>query len=199
MLEATNNLAGVPNNFTGFVESLGVVSFEAAHAMRNNSVEGYHWKELPGLGRTLSGVTPWPREADQGNFSAGAGPSLEYDFLLLNNQTNVTVVTRLSPSLNAYGADRPLAFALQVNSEPIQTSYFIPPDVTPGGEPAPWGGLNGFAANVIVSVNMTFNVSVGAQTLKLFMIEPAVVVQKFDIDTGNLQASYLGPTESVFI
>lgn len=54
-----------------------------------------------------------------------------------------------------------------MNSEPIQTSYFIPPDVTPGGEPAPWGGLNGFAANVIVSVNMTFNVSPGAQTLKV--------------------------------
>lgn len=89
--------------------------------------------------------------------------------MLLNNQTNVTVVTHLSPSLNAYGADRPLAFALQVNSEPIQTSYFIPPDVTPGGEPAPWGGLNGFAANVIVSVNMTFNVSSGAQTLKVII------------------------------
>lgn len=60
----------------GFVESLGVVSFEAAHAIRNNSVDGFYWRELPGYGRTLSGITPWPREAVQGNFSAGAGPSL---------------------------------------------------------------------------------------------------------------------------
>ncbi|KAJ3733166.1 hypothetical protein DFJ43DRAFT_995830 [Lentinula guzmanii] len=200
MVQAQNTKEQVPSNFTGFVESMGVVSFEAAHAIRNTSVADIFWKELPGLGRTLSGVTPWPRDGDNGaNFSAGTGPSLEYDFFIVSNRTNITVVTQLSPSLNANGADRPLAFALQVGSDPIQSSYFIPPDVAPGAEPAPWSGLDGFAANVIVSVNMTFNVTPGAQTLKLFMIEPAVVVQKFDIDTGNLQSSYLGPTESVFV
>ncbi|KAF5381526.1 hypothetical protein D9757_008168 [Collybiopsis confluens] len=203
MIQAQNTKRDLLSNFTGFVEStaLGVVSFEAAHASRNTSASGIFWKELPGLGRTLSGITPWPRDGDNGaNFTAGSGPSIEYDFFVLSNRTNITVVTRLSPSLNANGADRPLGFALQVGSEPIQTSYFIPPDASPGGEPTAWGGLDGFAANVIVSVNMTFNVTApGAQTLKLFMIEPAVVVQKFDIDTGNLQPSYLGPTESVFV
>ncbi|KAJ4484122.1 hypothetical protein C8J55DRAFT_535358 [Lentinula edodes] len=200
MVQTQNTEQQVPSNFTGFVESMGVVSFEAAHAIRNSSVADIFWKELPGLGRTLSGVTPWPRDGNNGaNFSAGAGPSLEYDFFVVSNRTNITVVTRLSPSLNANGADRPLAFALQVGSEPIQISYFIPPDVAPGAEPAPWSGLDGFAANVIVSVNMTFDITPGAQTLKLFMIEPAVVVQKFDIDTGNLQPSYLGPIESIFV
>ncbi|KIK66278.1 glycoside hydrolase family 115 protein [Collybiopsis luxurians FD-317 M1] len=201
-IEAQNTKQNVPSNFTGFVEStgLGVVSFEAAHASRNTSVSGIFWKNLPGLGRTLSGITPWPRDGDNGaNFTAGTGPSIEYDFFVLSNRTNITVVTRLSPSLNANGDDRPLGFALQVGSEPIQTSYFIPPDATPGGEPVAWAGRDGFAANVIVSVNMTFNITPGPQTMKLFMIEPAVVVQKFDIDTGNLQYSYLGPTESVFV
>ncbi len=47
---------------------------EAVHASRNNSVDDISWKELPGIGRTVSGVTPWPR-AD-GNFTAGEGPSL---------------------------------------------------------------------------------------------------------------------------
>ncbi|KAF9074379.1 glycoside hydrolase family 115 protein [Rhodocollybia butyracea] len=150
MVEAQNTLPQVPSDFTGqslricFVESssLGVVSFEAAHFARNTSVAGISWKVLPGLGRTLSSITPWPRDGDNGaNFSAGTGPSVEYDFFVVSNITNLTVVTRLSPSLNANGPDRPLAYALQLNSQPIQTSYFIPPDSTPGGEPLAWGAL----------------------------------------------------------
>lgn len=62
---------------TGFIESGGAIAFEAEHATRNNSVEGMFWKVLPGLGRTLSGVTPWPRLGNNdNNFTAGAGPSL---------------------------------------------------------------------------------------------------------------------------
>lgn len=58
----------------GFVEGDGVVSMEAAHATRNTTVDGISWKNFPGLGRTLSGVTPWPR-SDQA-FDVGTGPTL---------------------------------------------------------------------------------------------------------------------------
>ena len=60
----------------GFVEGDGTVSIEAAHASRNTSVQGITWIEMPGLGKTLSGVTPWPRGGDELNFTAGAGPSM---------------------------------------------------------------------------------------------------------------------------
>lgn len=52
------------------------MSIEAAHASRNTSVDGITWVELPGYGRTLSGVTPWPRGGSEQNFTAGTGPSL---------------------------------------------------------------------------------------------------------------------------
>lgn len=86
---ASNTKLSVPSDFTGefklceegksersigFVESGGVVSFEAAHAARNTSVDEISWKELPGAGRTHSGVTPWPR--GDANYTVGAGPSL---------------------------------------------------------------------------------------------------------------------------
>jgi hypothetical protein len=59
----------------GFVEGDGVVSIEAAHSSRKSTVEGITWTELPGYGKTLSAVTPWPRTAyNDGNFAAGAGP-----------------------------------------------------------------------------------------------------------------------------
>ena len=40
-------------------------------------MEGVTWRELPGYGKTLSGVTPLPRSGNGGaNFSVGEGPSL---------------------------------------------------------------------------------------------------------------------------
>ena len=59
-----------------FVESDGAVSIEAAHAAWNTSVQGLTWVNIPGLGKTGSGVTPWPRGGKELNFTAGAGPSM---------------------------------------------------------------------------------------------------------------------------
>ena len=64
------------NGRVGFVEGDGVVSIEAGHASRNTSVDGLTWTEIGGLGRTLSGVTPWPRGGEELNFTAGTGPSM---------------------------------------------------------------------------------------------------------------------------
>lgn len=62
---------------SGFVEGDGGISVEAAHATRNISVSGVTWTELPGYGKTFSGVTPWPRTGNNGNnFTVGNGPSL---------------------------------------------------------------------------------------------------------------------------
>lgn len=63
-------------NHEGFVEGDGGVSIEAAHASRNTSVDGLSWVELPGYGRTLSAITPWPRGGDERNFTVGTGPSM---------------------------------------------------------------------------------------------------------------------------
>lgn len=58
----------------GFIQGDGFVSIEAAHAMRNTSVNGVTWKNLPRYGKTLSAVTPWPRTDEV--FDVGTGPTL---------------------------------------------------------------------------------------------------------------------------
>lgn len=58
----------------GFVEGTGVISIEAAHASRKTTVQGISWTEIPGLGRTLSALTPMP--LGDTTFAAGAGPTL---------------------------------------------------------------------------------------------------------------------------
>jgi hypothetical protein len=202
---------------TGFVEGDGFISIEAAHATRNTTVGEVTWTEIPNYGRTLSGVTPWPRLGNnEANYTAGDGPSLEYDFYNFNTPHqagNLSVTVYVSPSANAFGDDRPLALALQVDDGTPQTTYFMPP-AAPGNEPPQW---NDFVANSIVPIPGNFTAWPGAHTLKLWMIEPAVVVQKIVIgalplsgicgegltvsvvDTGGLLPSYLGPPESVAV
>lgn len=93
---------------------------------------------------------------------------------------NLSVITYVSPSLNANGMDRPLGFAIGIDSQ-FESSYFIPPSA-PGQLPAAWDGVDGFVANASIQVVNTFSgISPGMHTLKLSMIEPAVVVQKIVI------------------
>ncbi|KAG6820068.1 hypothetical protein H0H93_005692 [Arthromyces matolae] len=191
----------LPSSFKGFVEGAGVISMEAAHVARNTSVSGVYWKTLPRYGRTLSALTTWPHLGDnEGNFTVGAGPSVEYDFYNFNTigeSGNLTVTTFVNPSFNAGEKDRPIGFAVQLDSQAPQPLYFFPP-ATPGGYPAAWGGNDGFAANNIISVVASFTgVSAGAHTLKIEMIEPSVVVEKIVINAGGLLPSYLGPPESI--
>ncbi|KAI0262821.1 hypothetical protein BC834DRAFT_971882 [Gloeopeniophorella convolvens] len=195
------NHTAVPSDFKGFVEGDGGISIEAAHATRNTTVGEVAWMEIPNYGRTLSGVTPWPRLGNnEANYTAGSGPNLQYDFFNFNTDQsgNVNVTVLVSPTLNAMGDDRPVALGVQVDSQTPQTTYFIPL-ATPGNEPPQWDTDDGWVANSIVSINGTFSAPPGKHTLTLWMIEPAVIVQKIVIDTGGVQQSYLGPPESIIV
>ncbi|EJD06971.1 uncharacterized protein FOMMEDRAFT_131740 [Fomitiporia mediterranea MF3/22] len=189
-----------PSSFHGFVEGDGGISIEAAHASRNTSVAGITWTEIPDYGKTLSGVTPWPRSGNNfNNFTAGSGPSIEYDFYNFNTiggNGTVSANVLVSPTLNFMGPDRPIKIAVQMDNQSPQTVAFIPP-APPGQLPAQWDGNDGFVANAAVSVLTNWTAPPGAHTLKLWMVEPAVIVQKIVIDTGGVRPSYLGPPESV--
>ncbi|KAG6872327.1 hypothetical protein C0995_010748 [Termitomyces sp. Mi166 len=212
----------VPSDFKGFVEGGGAISIEAAHATRNNTVNGIAWREIAGYGRTLSGVTTFPRDASHDvSFAPGTGPSLEYDFYsftTISNSGNITATVYVSPSWNAGEPARPLAFAVQLDAGTPQTIQFFPNPEEPGQVPTAWGGLDGFVANGVVSAVSQFKgVQAGKHTLKIWAVEPAVVIQKIVIgeycggvgpewllnsvflDTGGVVASYLGPPESVLI
>ncbi|KAF8900166.1 hypothetical protein CPB84DRAFT_1847416 [Gymnopilus junonius] len=186
------------NTPSSFVEGTGVVSIEAAHATRKTVVQDISWTEIPGLGRTLSAITPLPLEDT--TFSAGAGPTLEYDFFTFDSKSgngSVTAYVLLTTALNSNTEQNPLSYSIQIDSLPPVTVVPIGTEV-PGGLPNGWDGVNGWVANNIISTPTNFaGVNPGAHTLKISMVTPAVAIQKIIIDTGGLQASYLGPPESI--
>lgn len=193
------NKTVVPEGFKGFVEGDGGISIEAAHTSRNTSVSGITWVELPGYGRTVSAITPWPRGGNELNFTAGTGPHVEYDFVNFNtigSAGNVTVNTMVAPTLNNYDPSRPVAIAVSVDDLAPQTTYFFP-QAAPGGLPPQWDGTDGFVANSFINVPNNFSITPGPHTLKIWMVEPTVIVQKIVINTGGVRQSYLGPPESI--
>lgn len=99
--------------YLGFVEGDGGVSIEAAHATRNTSVDGLTWIELPGIGRTLSGVTPWPRGGEERNFTAGSGPSMYVSSPLPSSQ---------NPSIETHSSTHPPNLTANTTSTPSTRS-----------------------------------------------------------------------------
>lgn len=74
----------------------------------------------------------------------------EYDFYNFNtikDSGNLTVTTFVSPTLNANGPDNPVAVAIQIDSLPPVTNYFIP-TAKPGSLPDAWNGMDGFAVRL---------------------------------------------------
>ena len=165
------------------MEGDGAIAIEAAHFAGTSQVSGISWVELPGYGRTLSAITPLPATGNGGaNYTAGSGPSVSYNFYSFNNVTALT--SYISPSLNANGKDRPVGFAVQIDQESPQTIYFLPPAAS-GRLPTAWGGEDGFATNNIVTYKTIHSVNPGQHTLKVWMIEPGVVLQRFVLGGSN--------------
>ena len=67
---------------------------------------------------------------------------------------------------------------MQLDDGTPQTSYYMP--ATPSGSTEP-DGWDDWVSNSIIEVPVVFPVQPGAHTLKVWMIEPTVVLQKIVI------------------
>ena len=179
----------VPSRRYGFVESNGVISFEADHFERIVGGEPLTWKRIPDIGRTGGGITPFPVTAPRQ--AIGAGPRVEYEFTSFSRGP-VTVWTYLSPRNNVIPSDG-LQYAISIDQESPQVV-----NVTTA--------LNAVPMNRSWERNTSDNVArvatahvlarAGRHVLKVWMVDPTVVVQKLIVDTGGMKESYLGPPES---
>lgn len=189
------NKTSVPRDFSGYVESNGVVSIEAAHyAAHARSGNGVSVVELPYYGRTLSGIKLWP--VDASSQTTASGPKLTYNFYTFssggsNDPVPANFTVYLGGSRN-YDATRPIRYAFALDGgSPIEV---LPvPSNALGSDPAGWN-----ASVVTGGWNKTSPVDVapGAHSLDLWLLEPSTVIQKLVLDLGGQKDSGLGPPES---
>ena len=195
-----NNTAAPDSFSNGFVESDGHIVIEAEHWSNPiNPSDDLTYEILPGSGRTLSGVTLFPVTAD--SQTPEEGPGLEYNIytftdpayvhaLSENGKLNITLVT--TTSLNTI-PDRPLKYAVQLDDQPVQSVVYIE-DQPEGANPTGW--LAAVANNAWTSTTRWDYEEAGEHTLRVWALEPGVVMTTLWVNLGGVRTSYLGPLES---
>ncbi|MFC5909154.1 glycosyl hydrolase 115 family protein [Streptacidiphilus monticola] len=193
VVQAVVDQPSVRGALRGHVEANGYVSIEAAHYSRAVGTGDISWVTLPRIGRTGDGVEPFPVTASRRS-PGGTGACLEYQVSLFTTGP-VTVWAYLSPRNNPLPTDG-LKYAVSFDDDAPQIVDVI---AATGSSDATMNAQ--WARNTSDNVNRTSTVhritDAGLHTLRFWMVDPTVVLQKLVIDTGGLKPSYLGPPESL--
>jgi hypothetical protein len=173
------NAASLPK----FVESGGVVSIDAGHFTRRTDRNGAGWRTIPDLGRTGDTVAVFPTTTASTDDPANS-PSLEYDFYVFHPGKARVLITAL-PTQRIH-AGRHLRYAAAID--------LASPTVVNLEDAGRWEE-NVLRAAVTGASDATVG-KPGKHTLKIWMMDPGVVLDKIVLDFGGMKPSYLGPPET---
>ena len=182
----------LPESVNGFVETEGVVSIEAEHYSKNTATGNRFWSIIENYGHTLSSLRA---NAPANAYPASPGidsPCLEYNIYFFSVGT-FEVKPVFSPTLN-FMPGRGLQYAVSFDDQPAQILTLVPENYNAQNGNTDWE--KSVSDNYRMSPSNHMIASPGYHTLKIWMVDPGVVIQKIIINTGGLKSSYLGPTES---
>jgi hypothetical protein len=170
----------------GFVETSGCVSMEAEHYTRKVDAGAAKWERIPDYGRTLSAMSIFPVTAESVMPPAGS-PRLEYQMYLFD-AGRVDVEAILSPTLN-FVPGRGLRYAISFDDEPPQIIDALAHNAQSDWETS--------VKDSVRKARSTHTLTApGVHTLKFWMVDPGIVLEKLVVDLGGVRPSYLGPPES---
>jgi len=166
----------------GYVESHGYVSMEAEHFTRRESRGGAVWEIVKGLGRSGDSVTVLPSSVASRTEVAeivANSPLLEYDLILFSSgPAHLDIDCLPTKPVHPKQGVR-IAFSLD------------------GQDPKNVTGTGGDVLSNLRRLSTTVTVATsGKHTLKVWMVDPGVVIDKLVLSFGPLKETYLGPPES---
>ena len=168
----------------GFVESDGYVAIEAADTSGRTADGETHWEELPGYGETKSAMTVFPVTAESNTDSKAA---LEYK-MYLYDAGDFQLQATLAPTLN-FVPGRGLRFAVSVDDGPRTVVDELEHNSQQDWEKAVSDGVRRVTLPLTIA-------KPGYHTLKIWAVDPGVVLERIVVSHGALRPSYLGPPES---
>jgi hypothetical protein len=185
-VEAFNPEAPTRASLQGFIEANGYVSTEAEHYTKKTDAGPVRWETISDYGRTLSSMTVFPVTA-KSIVPPQNSPCLEYRMYLFHAEA-VEVEAILAPTLN-FVPGRGLRYAVSFDDQPPQIV-----DALAHNSPADWETS---VRDSVRSVRSSLTLAKpGYHTLKFWMVDPDVVLQKIVVDLVGVKPSYLGPPES---
>ncbi|HEX8019123.1 glycosyl hydrolase 115 family protein [Mucilaginibacter sp.] len=171
-----------------FFEKDGYVAIEAEHFSKAVNSGDITWKIIPDIGRTGSGISPFPVTAATQQPGLN-NPHTEYDFYSYDSG-EVRVAAYFSPTLNFHNEEEGLQYAISVDDEKPQIIT-----INTYKDVNVWRGW--VADNIIIKKSAHHILAPGKHTLKYWMVQPGIVLQKLVIDLGGEKPSYLGPPETL--
>jgi len=185
-VEAFNPEMPARASMRGFVEANGYVSIEAAHYTKSIDAKSARWEKIPDYGRTLSSMSIFPVTAGS-VIPPENSPGLEYRMYLFH-AGQIKVEAILAPTLN-FVPGRSLRYAISFDDQPPQIIDSLEHN-----------SLSDWEESVSDSVRKVKSTHIlpatGYHTLKFWMVDPGIVLQKLIVDLGGVKPSYLGPPES---
>jgi hypothetical protein len=171
-----------------FVVRDGVAAMEAEDYTTKVDRGHVAWQVIPGLGRTGSSMAIYPVTAASIDTTrlAQDAPRLEYRVQLPAGRATLHV--NLVPTFSAVPG-QPLRFAVGLDDQPPQILA-----IRRQAEAGAW--MQDVLNNTMTASASLEAPAAGPHVLRVYMVDPGVVLDRLVLDLGGLKDSYLGPAET---
>ena len=181
-----------PTSVEGFVEADGYVSMEAASYTGKHDAGERRWEWIEDYGRTHSGMRTVAATDAPPAVPGKDSPVLEYNMYLFSVGEFETVF-HMAPSLN-FLPGRNFRIGFSVDDGEPQLITVVPAGFNAENFNRDWEEtVRNNSRFVTGKITVT---EPGYHTLRVWMIDPGMVLEKIVVNTGGLRPSYLGPPES---
>lgn len=178
-------------NAVQFIEADGYLSVAAEHFTRKVDQGGGAWTTVRQLGRVGDAVAVFPTtvaSVSEPSQLMSKAPRIEYDFYAYTGSEAATLTVQAVPTHRIHPG-RELRYAVAIDDALPQVIDLESPE-----------NSEVWSTNVLRA--SAFGVTKhplkpGKHTLRIFMVDPGVVLDHITIDLGGLKPSYLPPAETV--
>ena len=164
---------------------VGPIAIDAGSASRSQAVSGIRWEAIPDYGRSVASMSIFPTTADS-ILSPEKAPYLEYP-VYIAEAGNVDVDLIIGPTLN-FVPGRGLRVAVSFDDQRPQIVDAIPR--IPESDRT-WSVAVQDNSRMLRSSHEVQ--TAGKHTLRITMVDPAVVLQRLIVHRDPLPSTYFGP------
>lgn len=181
-----------PATVEGFVEADGYISMEAASYTGRHDTGERSWEKIEDYGRTKSGMRATAVTDAPPAVPGKDSPWLEYRIWFFSTGEFETML-HMAPSLN-FLPDRDFRTGISVDEGESQLLTVVPAGFNAENFNREWEEtVRNSTRYVKGKIKVT---EPGYHTLRIWMTDPGMVLEKIVVNTGGLRPSYLGPPES---
>jgi Glycosyl hydrolase family 115/Gylcosyl hydrolase family 115 C-terminal domain len=179
------------SRFKGFAENNGYVSIFAQHFTKKQNTAHSDWKLTDGLGhtgRSFTSAVDQPVSDTDASFIKKNAAWLAYDFYIYHEDSAQAIIYTLPthPLNDSYS----MRYAITIDDGPLQLM-----DFRTFGRSEEW--KQNVLSNTAIKKSSTFYLKKGKHTIKLFAIDPGVILDRLLIDLGGIKNGYGAVPETI--